>query len=103
MKVCIVGPGAIGGSIAHRFAANTDNTVSVVARGAHLASIQRDGLTMIERGRRSSVTVRAAQDPAVLGPQDIVILALKAYSLTTVAPTLAPLLQPDTVVVSVQN
>jgi 2-dehydropantoate 2-reductase len=103
MKVCIVGPGAIGGSIAHRFAALADLDVAVLARGAHLAAIQRDGLTMIERGARSTVRVGAAQDPGALGPQDIVILALKAYSLTGVAPTLAPLLTPDTVVVSVQN
>ncbi|MBV8166892.1 MAG: 2-dehydropantoate 2-reductase [Alphaproteobacteria bacterium] len=103
MKVCIVGPGAIGGSIAHRFAALKDLEVCVLARGAHLAAIQRDGLTMIERGARATVRVGAAQDPAALGAQDVVILALKAYSLTGVAPTLAPLLKPDTVVVSVQN
>src|SRR5260221_3432194 len=103
MKVCIVGPGAIGGSIAHRFAALRDLEICVLARGARLGAIQRSGLTMIERGARSTVRVGAAQDPATLGAQDVVILALKAYSLTGVAPTLAPLLKPDTVVVSVQN
>jgi 2-dehydropantoate 2-reductase len=102
-KICIVGAGAIGGSIAARIAANTRHEVSVLARGKQLDAIQRNGLTLIVRGRRVTVPVRASSDPAALGPHDIVILALKAYSLAAVAPGLAPLLRPDTVIVPVQN
>ncbi|MBI3514557.1 MAG: 2-dehydropantoate 2-reductase [Proteobacteria bacterium] len=103
MKICIVGPGAIGGSIAQRFAAHSGQDVSVLARGAALEAIRRNGVTLICRGRRDTVPVRAAAAPAELGPQDVVVLALKAYSLAAVAPTLTPMLTPQTVVVPVQN
>jgi len=103
MRICIVGAGAIGGSIAARIAANTGHQVSVLARGKQLDAIQRNGLTLIVRDRRVTVSVRAASDPADLGPHDIVILALKAYSLAAVAPRLAPLLRADSVLVPVQN
>jgi 2-dehydropantoate 2-reductase len=103
MRICIVGAGAIGGSIAQRFAAHTGEDVAVLARGATLEAIRRDGLTLMVRGARATTPVRAAAAPAELGPQDIVIVALKAYSLAAVAPTLTPMLTPDTVVVPVQN
>jgi 2-dehydropantoate 2-reductase len=103
MRICIVGPGAIGGSIANRFAAHTGEDVAVLARGAALEAIRQNGVTLIVGGRRSSVPVRASASPAELGPQDMVILAVKAYSLAALAPALAPLVTPDTVVVPVQN
>jgi 2-dehydropantoate 2-reductase len=103
MRICIVGPGAIGGPIAHRFAARTGEDVAVLARGATLDAIRRAGITLIVGGQRATVPVRAAAAPAELGPQDIVILAVKAYSLAALAPTLGPLLSRDTVIVPVQN
>jgi 2-dehydropantoate 2-reductase len=103
MTICIVGAGAIGGSIAARLAANTGHKVSVLARGAQLDAIRRSGLTLITRDRRLTAPVRASSEPAELGPHDIVVLALKAYSLAAVAPGLAPLLQRDSVIVPVQN
>src|SRR5271163_3682479 len=101
MTICIVGAGAIGGSIAARLAANTGHVVSVLARGAQLDAIRRSGLTLITRDRRITVPVRASSDPAELGPHDIVVVALKAYSLAAVAPGLAPLLHRDSVIVPV--
>ena len=103
MKICIVGPGAIGGSIANRFAAHTGENVAVLARGAALDALRRNGVTLIVGGRRTTVPVRASANPAELGPQDVVILAVKAYSLAALAPSLVPMLTPDTVVVPVQN
>jgi 2-dehydropantoate 2-reductase len=103
MKICIVGAGAIGGSIAARIAANTEHAVSVLARGKQLAAIQNRGLTLIVGGERCIAKPRAAADPAALGPQDMIILALKAYSLAPVAPSLTKLLTRDSVIVPVQN
>ena len=103
MKVCIVGAGAIGGSMAARIAANTGHTVSVLARGKQLAAIKARGLTLLVGGQRLTASVRASDDPAALGPHDMVVLALKAYSLAPIAPRLKPLLTPDSVIVPVQN
>jgi len=103
MRICIVGPGAIGGSIANRFVARTGEDVAVLARGAALEALRKNGVTLIVGGRRTTVPVRASASPAELGPQDMVILAVKAYSLAALAPSLVPMLTPDTVVVPVQN
>ncbi len=103
MKICIVGAGAIGGSIAHRFAAHTVEDVAVLARGATLEAVRRRGVTLVVGGTRATVPVRAEASPAALGAHDIVILAVKAYSIAALAPALAPLVTPDTVVVPVQN
>lgn len=102
MKICIVGAGAIGGLMANRLArAGAD--VSLVARGAQLAAIARRGVTLIERDQTSTAAVQAIKDPGALGPQDMVVLALKAYSLADLAPALRTLLRPDTVILPVQN
>ncbi|HJQ57204.1 MAG TPA: 2-dehydropantoate 2-reductase [Vineibacter sp.] len=98
---CIVGAGAVGGLLAAKLATTGD--VSVLARGAHLARIAADGLTLIEGDARSVARLRAADDAAALGRQDIVIVALKAQGLVAAAPSLAPLIGPDTVIVPMMN
>ena len=103
MRICIVGAGAIGGSIAARIAATTGHTVSVVARGRQLEAIRQRGLTLLVGGERLHAAPNASDDPAALGPHDIVILGLKAYSLAALAPRLKPLLRRDSVIVPVQN
>jgi 2-dehydropantoate 2-reductase len=103
MKICIVGAGAIGGSIAARLAANTGHAVSVLARGRQLAAIRARGLTLLVGGQRLTAALNASDDPAALGPHDVVILGLKAYSLAALAPRLKPLLRRDSVIVPVQN
>jgi 2-dehydropantoate 2-reductase len=101
-RVCVVGAGAVGGLIAAKLAgAGTD--VSVLARGAHLARIVADGLTLIEDDHRSAARVTASDDPGRIGRQDIVIVALKAQGLVATAPTLAPLIGPDSIIVPVMN
>ena len=80
MKVCIYGAGAIGGFIGAKLAgAGAD--VSLVARGPHLAAMRDKGLTLRMNGTEETVRVRASQDPGELGPQDYVVVALKAHSL----------------------
>ena len=68
MKICIFGAGAIGGFMGARLAA-AGADVSLVARGPHLAAMKSKGLTLVEEGREPlTVPVRAAEDPADLGP-----------------------------------
>jgi 2-dehydropantoate 2-reductase len=98
VKICIFGAGAIGGYMGAKLAqAGAD--VSLVARGPHLAAMQAHGLTLIEDGVSTTVPVTASSDPAALGPQDYVIITLKAHSVPAVVPAMQPLLGPQTTVV----
>ncbi|MGO4908321.1 2-dehydropantoate 2-reductase [Pseudorhodobacter sp. W20_MBD10_FR17] len=102
MKICIFGAGAIGGYMAAKLAlAGAD--VSVVARGPHLAAIQNRGLTLIENDVAVTVPVRATASAAELGPQDYVIVTLKAHSVPSVVPAMQPLIGPHTTIVSGVN
>lgn len=102
MRVCVFGAGAIGGHLAMRFARGGAE-VSVVARGPHLAAIQRDGLRVRAVDGEHHVHVHANDDPAVLGPQDAVVVTVKAPALPQVAVGIAPLLRADTGVAFVMN
>ncbi|WRH61479.1 MAG: 2-dehydropantoate 2-reductase [Fuscovulum sp.] len=99
MKICIFGAGAIGGYMAAKLVqAGAD--VSIVARGPHLAAMQDKGLTLIEEGRDPiTLPVRASASAADLGPQDYVILTLKAHSVPPVVGAMRPLFGPDTTLV----
>ena len=102
MKVCIFGAGAIGGYMGVKLAkAGAD--VSLVARGPHLAAMQEKGLTLIEEGETTTVSVTASDDPAALGVQDYVIVTLKAHSVPAVVSKMAPLIGPNTTIVSGVN
>ena len=102
MKVCIFGAGAIGGYMGVKLAkAGAD--VSLVARGPHLAAMQEKGLTLIEEGETTTVFVTASDDPAALGVQDYVIVTLKAHSVPPVVSKMAPLIGPNTTIVSGVN
>jgi 2-dehydropantoate 2-reductase len=102
MNVCIFGAGAIGGYMGVKLAkAGAD--VSLVARGPHLAAMQEKGLTLIEEGETTTVPVTASDDPAALGVQDYVIVTLKAHSVPPVVSKMAPLIGPNTTIVSGVN
>ncbi len=101
-RVCIVGAGAVGGMIGARLAAAGTPT-SALARGATLEALQRNGWRLIEGDREITGPVTANADPAELGPHDMVVLAVKAQSLPGLAPSLRPLLGPETVVVPAMN
>ena len=77
--------------------------VSVVEVGPTLAAIQEHGLRVIEKGGTFSAKVHATSDPSTLGPQDLVIVAVKGPTLKFIAPKIAPLLGPDTVVMTAMN
>ncbi|MEM5365745.1 2-dehydropantoate 2-reductase [Paraburkholderia azotifigens] len=102
MKVCIYGAGAIGGWMGVKLAqAGCD--VSVVARGATLEALRKHGLRLVESGETHTVEVKASDDPAALGAQDLVIVAVKAPGMAAVAQRIGPLLGSDTVVLTAMN
>jgi len=102
MKICVYGAGAIGSHVALRLAIGGAD-VSVVARGAQLAAIQSDGIRAETVGGTLTARVRASDDPATLGPQDAVLVTVKAPALPAIAAAIAPLLGPDTPVAFVMN
>ena len=102
MKICIFGAGAVGGVIAS-CVSRAGHEVSVVARGAHLTAIRSTGLRILSGDGESTARVAADSDPARLGPQDYVIVAVKGQSLPEVAATIAPLLGAGTSVVTAMN
>jgi 2-dehydropantoate 2-reductase len=102
MKFCIYGAGAIGGYLAVELALSGQD-VCVIARGAHLKAIQERGLTLHIHGREKVARVPADSDPRAFGPQDVVICALKAHQAFECAESFAPLLMPDTAVLTAMN
>lgn len=103
MKACIVGAGAIGGLIGTRLALSGAAEVSALARGATLASLQAHGWWLEEGEQIHRAPATARDDAAALGPQDLLILAVKGPSIAALAPTLAPLLADHTLVLPAIN
>ena len=101
-RFCIYGAGAVGGMIGGLLA-QAGATVSMVARDKTLATLQRDGLTIITAGETVRIPVRASAHPEELGPQDFVVVAVKAPALPEVASRIGPLLGPDTAVMTAMN
>ncbi|MFU8898818.1 MAG: 2-dehydropantoate 2-reductase [Roseinatronobacter sp.] len=102
MKICIFGAGAIGGYMGAKLAkAGAD--VSLVARGPHLAAMRDKGLTLIEEEGSFTVPVTVSDDPRELGPQDYVIITLKAHSVPPVVAQMKPLIGAGTTIVSGVN
>jgi len=91
MKICIFGAGAIGGYMGAKLAA-AGADVSLVARGPHLKAMQENGLRLIEETGISTVKVTASDTASDLGPQDYVIVTLKAHSVPSVVPHMQPLI-----------
>jgi len=101
-KVGVVGAGAIGGWIGQRLAA-AGCEVSVVARGATLSAVQTHGLRVRQGEQELAAVVQACASPTELGVQDLVVIAVKAPALLDVARQIAPLIGPDTVVLTAMN
>ena len=101
-SICVFGAGAIGGFLAARLAM-AGNPVSIVARGPHLAAIKANGLILETAGNRTVTHPTVASDPAALGPQDYLVITLKAHSLAPALPQLAPLIGPQTTIIAGVN
>ena len=102
MKICIFGAGAIGGYLGAELALSGFE-VTLIARGPHLEAMQKNGLTLLIGGEKKVAKAACTSDPAEAGPQDYVILTLKAHSVSSIVDKILPLLGPDTAVVTVQN
>ena len=102
MRICVVGAGAIGGLVAAKLARAGDE-VTVVARGANLAAIRERGLALREDGAEQVARVRATDRVVEIGPQDAIVLAMKAHQVAPVAAEVAAVAGPATTVVTMQN
>src|SRR5438445_3066772 len=102
MRICIFGAGAVGSHFAVRLALS-GHDVSCVMRGPHLNAVKAKGLTLRVGDASLNAKVKASDDPATLGAQDLVISTLKATGVSSLAAGLRPLLGEDTPVVFAQN
>jgi 2-dehydropantoate 2-reductase len=102
MKVCIYGAGAIGGYFGVQLHAAGVNT-SLVAPGAHLEAMRRNGLTLHIGGESRVARLRCTDRADELGPQDYVIICLKAHSVPGAVEAMRPLIGPDTTIVTAVN
>jgi 2-dehydropantoate 2-reductase len=106
MRICIVGAGAIGGWFAAHLGHKLGDEVqlSALARGATLAALRAQGLRMESSGgARITVPIQASDKPEDLGPQDLVVVAVKGPALAAVAPAVRALLGPETRVLVAMN
>ncbi|HKA38729.1 MAG TPA: 2-dehydropantoate 2-reductase, partial [Burkholderiales bacterium] len=103
MKIAMMGSGGVGGLIGARLA-HAGCDVSFIARGAHLAAMREHGLKLESQVENVHLRkVRATDDPATLGPVDIVIFSVKLWDTEAAARSMLPLIGPDTGVISLQN
>jgi 2-dehydropantoate 2-reductase len=103
VKIGIYGAGAIGGWIGARVGA-LGHDMSVVARGANLSALKANGLRLLQNtGNEIRVPVKASDKPADLGIQDLIIVSVKAQSMTDVAQAIGPMIGPNTIVFTAMN
>lgn len=102
MKICLYGAGAVGGLIGARIAA-TGRPLSVVELGPTLTALRRDGLGLETAEGRRYYPVQAVADPGQIGPQDLVIIAVKQPAMAAVAAAIGPLIGPQTKVMMAMN
>ncbi len=101
-SICVFGAGAIGGYLAAKLEA-AGTKVSIVARGPHLAAVQQNGLVLQSGGERIVTRPNAVGHGDAIGPQDYLVITLKAHSLEPALSQLAPLIGPATTIVSAVN
>ena len=102
MRVAIYGAGATGGYLGVKLALSGVDT-TLIARGPHLEAMERDGARLLIDGEELVARPLCTADPAEAGPQDFVIVTLKAHSAPKVVDAMQPLLGPETAVVTAQN
>jgi 2-dehydropantoate 2-reductase len=102
VRVAVFGSGAVGSYLGSRFAAARAD-VHLIARGAHLEALRERGLTLITPDGVTNTSVWATDDPATIGPVDLVLFCVKSFDTEAAADRLAPLIGPETAVLSIQN
>ncbi len=104
LKVCVVGAGAIGGFLGTRLAASGAASVAALARGATLVALRDHGWRLEEAGTLTTAPVAlACDDPCDLGPQDLLVITVKATALPALAPRLKPLIGAHTLLLPAMN
>jgi 2-dehydropantoate 2-reductase len=102
MRIAIFGTGAVGGYFGGRLAASGED-VTFIARGGHLSALRTGGLRITSPKGDLHLAVRAIDDAEAIGPVDVVLFTVKLYDADAAAASLAPLVGPDTVVITLQN
>lgn len=102
MRICIYGAGAIGGYLGVLLS-RAGAEVSLVARGAHLEAMQGNGLKLLIDQKEYVAHPRCTNDPAELGPQDLVVIAVKAHSVPAIVPAMRPLIGNETALLTAVN
>ena len=101
-SICVFGAGAIGGLMAAKLEM-AGTPVTVVARGPHGDAMRAKGLVLLSDGKETVTEPRVASDPKEIGPQDYLVLTLKAHSLLPAMAQLKPLIGPNTTIVAAIN
>lgn len=102
LRIAVLGAGAVGAYYGKRLADGGAEVV-LVARGAHLAALRRNGLTIVEPEGTTTTPLAATDDVASIGPVDVVLFCVKSYDTDAAARSLAPLVRDGTAVISLQN
>jgi len=102
MRICIYGAGAIGAWLGIQLSLAGED-VTMIARGPHLAAMQKNGARLLINGEERIARPRCIEDPSDAGPQDFVIITLKAHSFPLIVDRIEPLLDDDTAVVTAVN
>jgi 2-dehydropantoate 2-reductase len=103
MKIAIVGSGGVGGYFGARLAASGQD-VTFIARGSHLQALQKEGLKVRSAlGDLHLPDVKATSDTSVVGPVDVIMIAVKLWATEEAAAAAKPMIGPNTVAVSFQN
>src|SRR4051794_36569805 len=103
MRIAVIGAGGVGGGFGAALA-KAGGDITFVARGAHLAAMRSEGLRVEgDRGATHVHPVRATDDPANIGPVDVVLFCVKLWDVETAGAAIRPLIGPDTAVIPLQN
>src|SRR3954471_7671171 len=103
MRIAIAGTGAVGSVIAAYLMKDGKQEVSLLARGPQLAALRARGLSVESRGKSFESHPKASEDPAELGPQDVIVSTVKGYAVGEIAPRLGPMFGTDTLIITAQN
>ncbi len=102
MRIAVMGAGSVGGYLGGMLARG-GHDVSLIARGAHLAAVHERGLRVVRDHEEFTVQCVATDNPAAVGPVELVLLTVKTYQNTAAVPAMAPMVGPDTTVLCLQN
>lgn len=103
MRIAVIGTGGVGGAFGAALA-QAGGDVTFVARGAHLAAMREHGLRVEgDRGNVLIQPIQATDDPAAVGPVDLVLFCVKLWDVETAGAAIRPLIGPDTAVIPLQN